>query len=40
MDVSDWLSQPTLALYKHCSRWSIIHQLHSAYSSRLLWQIK
>jgi len=39
-DVSDWLLQLALALYKHCSRRSVIHQLLSAYSSRLLWQIK
>jgi len=38
-DVSDWLLQLALVLYKHHSRWSIIHQLLSAYSSRLLWQI-
>ena len=30
MDVSDWLLQLALMLYKHCSRWSIIHQLLSA----------
>jgi len=41
-DVSDWLLQLAPALYKHRSRRSVIHQLLSvsAYSSRLLWQIK
>jgi len=39
-DVSDWLLQLAPVLYKHCSRRSIIHQLLSTYSSRLIWQIK
>jgi len=39
-DVSNWLLQLVLVLYKHRSRRSIIHQLLSAYSSRLLLQIK
>jgi len=41
-DVSYWLlvAPGASALYKHRSRRSIINQLLSAYSSRLLWQIK
>ena len=39
-DVSDWLLQLALALYKDRSKRSVIHQLLSAYSSTLLWQIK
>jgi len=34
-DVSDWLLQLILVLYKHCSRRSIIHQLLSAYSKTI-----
>jgi len=42
MDESDWLLQLALgpALYKHRRRRSVIHQLLSTYSSRLLSQIK
>jgi len=34
-DVSDWLLQLALALYKHHSKRSIIHRLLSAYSNCL-----